>query len=232
MHARRSMFSAGMLAVAPMLPGVAPFGIIAGLTAVDTGLSAAQAIAMSVTIFAGASQLATLQLIGEGALPAIILLTALTINLRLAMYSASLAPHLQHLGRRWHLPLAYFLVDQNYAVAIQRYQAGDPAWNAWGHWYYLGAGVTLWMTWQASTAVGVFAAGGVPRGWSLDFAIPLVFMVLLVPSLRNRAHILAALVGGIVAVAAADIPLKLGIVTGALSGILAGVAFQRLWGSE
>lgn len=232
MHARRSMFNAGMLAVAPMLPGVAPFGIIAGLTAVDTGLSSAQAIAMSLTIFAGASQLATLQLIGEGALPVIVLLTALTINLRLAMYSASLAPHLQHLGRRWHLPLAYFLVDQNYAVAIQRYQAGDPAWNAWGHWYYLGAGVALWTTWQVSTAVGVFAAAGVPRGWSLDFAIPLVFMVLLVPSLRNRAHIVAALVGGIVAVVAADIPLKLGIVTGALSGIVAGVAFQRLWGSE
>lgn len=232
MHARRSMFNAGMLAVAPMLPGVAPFGIIAGLTAVDTGLSSVQAIAMSLTIFAGASQLATLQLIGEGALPVIVLLTALTINLRLAMYSASLAPHLQHLGRRWHLPLAYFLVDQNYAVTIQRYQAGDPAWNAWGHWYYLGAGVALWTTWQVSTAVGVFAAAGVPRGWSLDFAIPLVFMVLLVPSLRNRAHIVAALVGGIVAVAAADIPLKLGIVTGALSGIVAGVAFQRLWGSE
>jgi len=226
------MFSAGMLAVAPMLPGVAPFGIIAGLTAVDTGLSATQAIAMSLTIFAGASQLATLQLIGEGALPVIILLTALTINLRLAMYSASLAPHLQHLGRRWHLPLAYFLVDQNYAVAIQRYQAGDPAWNAWGHWYYLGAGVALWMTWQASTAVGVFAAAGVPRGWSLDFAIPLVFMVLLVPSLRSRAHIVAAAVGGFVAVAAAGIPLKLGIVTGALSGIVAGVVFQRLWGGE
>lgn len=232
MHARRSMFNSGMLAVAPMLPGVAPFGIIAGLTAVDTGLSPIQAIAMSMTIFAGASQLATLQLIGEGALPAIILLTALTINLRLAMYSASLAPHLQHLGHRWHFPLAYFLVDQNYAVAIQRYQAGDPAWNAWGHWYYLGAGAALWLTWQLSTAVGVFMAAGVPRALSLDFAIPLVFMVLLVPALQNRAHICAALVGGTVAVVAADIPLKLGIVTGALSGIVAGVLWERLGRAE
>lgn len=230
MRSRSQTFNAGMLAVAPMLPGVAPFGVIAGLTAVGTGLSSLQAMAMSVTIFAGASQLATLQLIGEGALPAVILLTALTVNLRFAMYSASLAPYLQHLGRRWQLPLAYLLVDQNYAVSIRRYQAGEPGWHALGHWYYLGAGVALWCTWQLSTAVGVFVATGVPRGWSLDFAIPLVFMVLLVPSLRNRAHIVAALTGGVVAVLAADIPLKLGIVAGALSGIAAGVLWQRIGG--
>lgn len=232
MRTRRKMFGSGMLAVAPMLPGVAPFGIIAGLTAVGTGLSAAQAMAMSLTIFAGASQLATLQLIGEGALPAIVLLTALTINLRFAMYSASLAPHLQHLGRRWHLPMAYLLVDQNYAVSIQRYQASEPDWVERGHWYYLGAGVALWITWQAATAVGVFMAAGVPQGWSLDFAIPLVFMVLLVPSMRNRPHIVAAIVGGVVAVLAADAPLKLGIVIGAFSGIAAGVCWERLGGTE
>ena len=227
MNRRRDLFGAGVLAVAPMLPGVAPFGIVAGLTAVGQGLSAAQAMTMSVTIFAGAAQLATLQLMGEGALPAVILLTALTINLRFAMYSASLAPHLQHLGRRWHLPLAYFLVDQNYAVSIHRFQHGDEDWRAWGHWYYLGAGVALWLTWQTSTAVGVFLGAGVPREWSLDFAIPLVFMVLLVPALRNRAHIVAALTGGLVATAGAALPLHLGIVIGASAGIAAGVAFAR-----
>lgn len=227
MYTRKQMFAAGFLAVAPMLPGVAPFGIIAGLTAVGTGLSPAQAMTLSITVFAGASQLATLQLITDGAIPAIILLTALTINLRFAMYSASLAPHLQHLGRRWQLPLAYFLVDQNYAVTIRHYQAGETGWGERGHWYYLGAGIALWITWQTATAVGVFMAAGVPRGWSLDFAIPLVFMVLLVPSLHNRAHVVAALVGGVVAVLAADAPLKLGIVIGALSGIAAGVLWQR-----
>lgn len=227
MHRRREFFGSGMLAVAPMLPGVAPFGIVAGLTAIGQGLSAAQAMLMSVTVFAGAAQLATMQLIGEDALPAVILLTALTINLRFAMYSASLAPYLQHLGHRWHLPLAYLLVDQNYAVSIQRFQLGDDHWRARGHWFFLGGGVALWLTWQASTAIGVFMAAGVPRNWSFDFAIPLVFMVLLVPALRNRAHAVAALTGGLVATLAADLPLHLGLVTGAFAGIAAGVVFER-----
>lgn len=227
MRKRRELFGTGMLAVLPMLPGVAPFGIVAGLTAVGTGLSAGQAMFLSLAVFAGASQLATLQLIGDGAFPAVILLTALTINLRFAMYSASLAPHLQHLGRRWHLPLAYFLVDQNYALSIHRFQSGDDGWRGRGHWYYLGAGIALWLTWQASTAVGVFMAAGVPRGWSLDFVIPLVFMVVLVPALHNRAHVVAALTGGLVATLGASLPLHLGIVIGAFTGIAAGVVFER-----
>jgi len=222
MSKRREEFAAGVAAVAPMLPGVAPFGLVAGLTAVGTGLGALQAMAMSAVIFAGASQLATLQLVADGAMPAIILLTVFTINLRFAMYSASLAPYFQHLGRRWRLPLATVLVDQNYALAIDRYRRGGPAVADCGHWFYLGAGVTLWLTWQAATAVGVFMGASVPRDWSLDFAIPLVFMVLLVPALQDRAHVVAAVTGGTVATLAADMPLHLGIVTGALCGIAAG----------
>lgn len=224
---RREVFLAGAIAVAPMLAVVAPFGMIAGLTAVGTGLSALQAMFMSATVFAGAAQLAALQLMSEGAVPAVILLTALTINLRMMMYSASLAPHFQHLDRRWRLLLAGLLVDQNYALSINRYNRGDAGIDMHGHWYFLGAGVVLWLTWQASTAVGVFLGAGIPRAWSLDFAVPLVFMVLLVPALRDRAHVAAAVVGGVVATLARGLPLHLGIVTGALSGIVAGCACER-----
>lgn len=231
MPSRRESFTAGVIAVAPMVPGVAPFGLVAGLTAMATGLSAVQAMTMSVTIFAGASQLATLQLLAEGAIPAVIILTALTINLRFAMYSASLAPHLYHLGPRWRLPLAYFLVDQNYALSIARFQYTGRGGDPFGHWFFLGGGVTMWLTWQISTAVGIFMGGGIPREWSLDFAIPLVFMAVLVPALRNRPHVVAALTGGIVATIAGSLPYNLGIVLGALSGISAGVVFEQ-WGGR
>lgn len=227
MSARRRMFGAGFAAVAPMLPGVAPFGMVAGLTAAGAGLSSLQAMAMSVFIFAGASQLATLQLIAEGAIPAVILLTALTINLRFAMYSASLAPHFQHLGARWRVPMAYLLVDQNYALTINRFNRSSHEPGDYDHWFFIGAGAACWITWQASTAVGVYMGAGVPREWSLDFAIPLVFMVLLVPTLRDSAHIIAAVVGGAVAMIAAGLPFNLGIVTGALSGILAGLVCEQ-----
>lgn len=224
---RREVLAAGAIAVLPMLAVVAPFGMVAGLTAIGTGLSALQALVMSATVFAGAAQLAALQLIAEGAVPAVVLLTALTINLRMMMYSASLAPHFEHLGRRWRLLLAALLVDQNYALGINRYNRSDGGFEPYGHWYFLGAGLALWLTWQAATAAGVFLGAGIPRGWSLEFAVPLVFMVLLVPALRDRAHVAAALVGGVVAILARGLPLHLGIVTGALCGIAAGYACER-----
>jgi len=227
MSSRRQSFTDGLIVIAPMIPAIAPFGIICGLTAMATGLSAAQAMAMSLTIFAGASQLATLQLMADGALPAIIVLTALVVNLRFAMYSASLAPYLYHLGAKWRWPLAYFLVDQNYVLSITRFQrhhsGNDPA----GHWYYLGSGVALWVTWQATSAVGIFMGGGVPRGWSLDFAIPLLFMALLFDAIRHRSHVVAAVTGGTIATLAAGLPYNLGLVLGALSGISAGVALEE-----
>jgi predicted branched-subunit amino acid permease len=214
-----------------MIPGVAPFGIIAGLTAMATGLTAVQAMAMSVTIFAGASQLAALQLLAQGAIPAVIVLTALTINLRFAMYSASLAPHLYRLRPGWRFPLAYFLVDQNYLLSIIRYQRSDSAEDPYGHWFFLGGGAALWLTWQTSTAVGVFMGGRIPSGWSLDFAIPLVFMAVLVPALRGRLHVVAALIGGAVATIAGSLPYNLGLVAGAVSGITAGVVLET-WSSR
>ncbi|MDX1593098.1 MAG: AzlC family ABC transporter permease [Gammaproteobacteria bacterium] len=232
MATRREAFGAGAAAVVPMLPGIAPFGVIAGLTAIATGLTTVQAMVLSGLVFAGASQLAMLQLVAEGAIPAVILLTVITINLRFAMYSASLAPHFQHLGRRWRLPLAALLVDQNYATTIQRYLHGGDAARRHGHWFYLGGGVTLWLTWQTATAVGVFMGTGVPREWSLDFAIPLVFLVLLVPALSDRAHVVAALTGGLVATLATDLPLHLGIVAGAASGIAAGLLAEARHGTD
>lgn len=231
MPSRRETLKAGVIEVSPMIPGVAPFGIIAGLTAMATGLSTVQAMAMSITIFAGASQLAILQLLAQGAIPAVIVLTALTINLRFAMYSASLAPHLYRLGPRWRYPLAYFLVDQNYALSIIRYQRCEPGEDPHGHWFFLGGGATLWLTWQASTLAGVLVGSRIPSSWSLDFAIPLVFMAVLVPALRRRLHVVAAVTGGTVATIAGALPYNLGLVAGAVSGITAGLALET-WGSR
>lgn len=227
MTSRRQSFTDGVIAMVPMAPAVAPFGIICGLTAMATGLSAAQALTMSATIFAGASQLATLQLVAEGAVPVIVVATALVVNLRFAMYSASLAPHLYRLGPKWRWPLAYFLVDQNYALTILRHQRSDGGHDPLAHWYFLGGGVALWVMWQVASAVGIFMGGGVPRDWSLDFAIPLLFMALLFQSIRRRPHVIAAITGGVVATLAAALPYNLGLVLGALTGIAAGVTGEQ-----
>lgn len=225
---RRNAFSAGFMAVAPIIPGVVPFGMICGVTAVKAGLSPAAAMGMSVLIFAGASQLAAIQLLAAGALPLVIVFTALVINLRFSMYSASLAPHFQHLPKRWRWPLAYLLTDQAYAMSINRYLSGAPSAHEHKHWFYLGVAVTMWFTWQPATAAGILLGAAVPASWSLDFAIPLTFMALLVPGLRDRPTLIAAGVGGGVAVLAAALPFNLGLVLAAVSGIAAGVVAETL----
>ncbi|WP_455385092.1 AzlC family ABC transporter permease [Acidihalobacter prosperus] len=225
---RRSAFSNGFLAIAPIIPGVIPFGMICGVTAVKAGLSPEVAMGMSVFIFAGASQLATVQLLAQGALPAVILFTALVINLRFAMYSASLAPHFQHLPKRWRWLIAYLLTDQGYAMSINHFLSDNPTAQARKHWFYFGTGVAMWGVWQPATIAGILLGATIPTSWSLDFAIPLTFMALLIPGLRDRPTLVAAVVGGSVAVLAAGLPFNLGLVLAAVSGIGAGLATETL----
>ncbi|MBU2546843.1 MAG: AzlC family ABC transporter permease [Proteobacteria bacterium] len=217
-------FLAGARAVAPLMLGVIPFGIVAGVGAAGVGLPALQAFAPSFVIFAGAAQLAMMDLLGRGAPALVITLTALIINLRMAMYSASLAPHFRGLPLGWKAALSYFLTDQAYAVSIIRYQRpmalGEKA------FYYAGAGMSLWAVWQASTLAGVTVGARVPPGWSLDFAVPLMFLALLIPAVKDRASGAAALCAGLAAVLLAGLPYNIGMVAASLIGIIVG----SLWG--
>jgi predicted branched-subunit amino acid permease len=126
------------------------------------------------------------------------------------------------------------MVDESYAVAIARYSrqrpegSGSAAHSAsFGHWYALGTGLTLWVTWQASTAAGLFLGAQVPSAWSLEFTLPLTFIALAVPALRDAAAIAAAVTAGVVAMLAAGLPYKLGLMLAALLGITAGLIVER-----
>ena len=121
--------------------------------------------------------------------------------------------------------LSYLLTDEAYAVAITHYQREGDVTNK--HWYFLGAGLALWTSWQASTAVGVILGTQVPAGWQLDFALPLTFIALVVPALKNRAGILAAIAAGFISVLAAGLPYKLGLLSAALVGILVGLWIKK-----
>jgi len=219
---------AGMAAVAPMMVGVIPFGLVAGATPVARGLGGATAIGFSTIVFAGASQLAAIDVLADGGSALVAATAACTINLRMLLYAASLAPHLAHvsLGRR--LGAAYVLVDQNYAVAIARWSTGetDPASRLP---FYLGAGGLLWTVWQLSTLVGVVVGARVPDDVPLDFAVPLVFLVLLVPTLGAPPALAAAAAGGGGAVLAAELGAgDLSILAGAVIGIAAGVLAEAM----
>lgn len=222
----RAQFFSGLKDTSPLLVGAAPFGIIYGVLAIAVGIPQVMAQAISLIVFAGSAQFVATQLIGAGASGLVIILTTFIVNLRHALYSASIAPYVRELPRTWKWVLSYLLTDEAYAIAIAHYRdnAGEPN----RHWYFLGAGIALWGTWQASTAVGIFLGTEIPHEWSLDFTLALTFIALLVPVLRNRTDVIAALVGGFVAVAAFGLPYKLGLILAALCGIGAGLLAWRL----
>jgi len=220
--AARTAAREGAAAVAPMLVGVVPFGLVAGATTVAAGYDTLAAVGLSTIVFAGASQLAAVDVLGDGGLAIVAALAAWTINLRMLLYSASLAPPLAHTTLPTRLRVAYLLTDQAYAVSITRWAEGDddPRLRLP---YYFGAGLTLWGSWQISTIVGALVGNAVPDDVPLEFAVPLVFLVLLVPAVNSRPAVVAAAAGGIAAVAGAELGAgALSIIIGAAAGIAAG----------
>ena len=212
--------------VAPMLVGIVPFGLVAGAAPIAAGLDVSHAVGMSALMFAGASQLAVAEVLGSDGSALVAVVTALIINLRMVLYSASLAPALagETLGRR--LQISYFLVDQVYALSVIRWDGTDD--RRLRVPYYMARAVLLWVSWQVTTVVGAIVGARLPDEIPLDFAVTLVFLVLLVPVLEKRPSLVAAAAGGVVAVAAAELGAgRLAIVVGAVCGIAAGAAIDR-----
>lgn len=218
---------AGARGVAPMLLGVIPFGLVAGATPAVQGLPKWSAVGFSTILFAGASQLAAIDVLGHGGAAIVAILAAWTINLRLVLYSASLAPYLADVPLRRRLLAGYFLVDQNYAVSVTRWENDGGRDGESRLAFLLGGGLLMWSAWQLSTVVGVLVGGALPKDTPLDFAVPLVFLVLLVPVLTRRPAVVAALVGGAAAVIAAQLGAGgASIVIGCACGIAAGAAAE------
>lgn len=248
-------FLAGVRAELPILVGVLPFGMIYGVLALEAGMSPWLSQSISWMVFAGSAQIVITQLVAYGAPALVIILTVAVVNLRHVLYSASMAPYLKHLGTAWKLVLSYLLTDEAYAVTIIYYEgldqpakaasqppaavalaSGNPVSANPGsealtgdhrHYFLLGAGLALWTTWQLSTAAGIFLGAVVPESWSLDFTLALTFIALVTPLLKDRASLASALVAGVTAVLAFDMPYKLGLVTAALVGIAVGMLLER-----
>ncbi len=215
----------GIKAELPLALGVIPFGMIYGVLALEAGIPPAPAQAMSSIVFAGSAQFITTQLAGAGSPWVIMVLTIFIVNLRHALYSASVSPYLRKLPIRWKALLAYLLTDEAYATTIIRFSQGPVSPNR--HWFFLGAGLTLWSSWQLSTAAGIFLGIAIPASWSLDFTLALTFIALLIPTLRDRPSIAAALSAGVIALATYNLPYQLGLIAASLTGILVGSFLER-----
>ncbi len=220
----RIEFLGGCRDMAPVLVGTVPFGFVAGVAAIGAGMSPLEGIALSFVAFSGIAQLVVAQLVAAKS-PAIVTLAAVfVVSLRFLMYSAALSPHLAHLPRRWRVPLSYLMTDQGFAMGARHYAL--PGDRSLRHYRMLGSGLTLFCTWQAAVIAGALLGAQVPAAWSLDFVVTLSFLAILVPAVRTRADIAAAVVAGAASLAAAGLPYKLSLVVASLAGIAAGVAVE------
>jgi predicted branched-subunit amino acid permease len=232
LNGQRQAARAGARDVAPILLGVIPFGLVVGVAGAELG-GLLTATAFSLVVFAGASQLAAIGLLAAGSPLWVVIGTGVVINLRMLLYSASLAPHVATAPRWQRGVMAYLLTDQAYALTLGKLpQVGAEAGTgARTVAYFLGAGVPLWVTWQTTTVLGALGAGALPEIVPLGLALPLVFLVLLPDSVTDRPGATAALVAAGVSVAAAGLPANAALPTAIVTGVGAGWLRQRRLGS-
>jgi branched chain amino acid efflux pump len=218
----------GALASAPLLIGIVPWGIVAGVAMVSAGLTQAQAVAMSVLVFAGSAQLAVLPLLIAKAPLWVMCATALVVNLRYVVYSAVLAPHFEHLPRGWRALLSYITVDGIFALFVGKYWPDGAGPHK--HWFFLGGSLVMWGGWQIASWLGIFAGALIPPAWSLEFAATLALIAVLMPLLVDRATVCGALAAGAVALAGAKWPLNTGLLAAIAVGVAVGLAVARFAG--
>jgi predicted branched-subunit amino acid permease len=215
----------GMHAFLPISVGLMPWAMVTGIAMRSIGLTEFEAMGMSLLVFAATAQLGTLPLIAGGAPLWLVFVTGLVLNLRFVIFSAAIAPafHGHSLARR--LASSYLLTDGVFAVVSDKLlKSDDPQWR-WG--CYLAPSLYGWVVWQACVLVGVLGAGVVPRDWSLEFMATIALMVMLVPMVRTRPMLLAALVGGLGAVFLRGLPLRLGLFAAIALGIAAGFVAEH-----
>lgn len=225
----RVEFFSGVRNVAPILIGVIPFGVLFGIVALTAKLSFWVAVAMSLFVFAGASQFAAVGLLTQGAAYPLIVLTVFIINLRHAFYGASVEGYIRGLPKRWRRVLAYTITDESYAVTITHYRDTTQGDIAFKHWYFLRANLGLFFCWQIATVLGYFIGQlmGDPLALGLDFTLPLIFIGILVPRLKSRASIYSAFVAGLIAVLGFALPSKLGLLFAIAAGIAVGFSVEK-----
>ncbi len=214
----------GARAMLPILLGVTPIAVVTGVAAVQAGLTKPEAMCSSVVMYAAAAQLVVYDLMRQHADLAVAFAASCVLNLRFLMYSAGVAPHLQGRGRLPRLLGAYALTDQAFGLSMVERQ-NNPGGNTAA--YYLGAAACMWVAYQAAAAAGILLGAGLPPGLSMDFALPLTFSALLAPLLSRPELRAAALVSAATALSLRGLPNNAGFFAAALSGIAAGVAYQR-----
>tara|TARA_B100001769_G_C22087280_1_gene586221 strand:+ start:159 stop:845 length:687 start_codon:yes stop_codon:yes gene_type:complete len=225
MLSKSEIFKQGILAVAPHMLSVIPFGIICGAIGVEMGFSPYLVYAMSIIIFGGASQIVFLQLLSGGASTFIAVTSVGVINSRHLLYGAVLSEYLEKLTLFKKLIISYFIVDQGFAESNKFFKKNKSQIN--NHYHLLGTGITLWICWQISTILGIILGSFIPDELGLKFAVPLTFIAILVNELRKLDQIIVIFVSGISSLLFFEAPLKSYIIISPIIALFAASLVLR-----
>ncbi len=217
----------GIRAGLPFILVIVPFGAVFGVVATEAGLNIAQVMGFSVLVIAGAAQFVALQMMVENAPVLIVLAAALAVNLRMAMYSASLAPHLGQVSWWKRGLISYVMVDQSYAASMLEYEQRPEMTATQKLAYFAGVAAPLVPLWYIATWAGAALGARIPAGLPIDFAVPITFLALIVPLLRSLAHVAAALVSIIGVLVFAFLPFNLGLLVAAALAMMTGAEVER-----
>lgn len=214
---------AGLSDAAPFAVGLVPLGIMLGVAVDASSLPDGVGLLLSFLVSAGASQFATMSIVDGGGSLLTAVLAGLVINARLLMYAAALAPRFadQPAWFRWAGP--HTIVDQTFALVSTR----EERHPGWFRRYWLGASGLLLALYLGGILLGIVAGQVVPAGLSLEFTIPVLFLAMLMPGLRDTPRRGAALAAAVVTVATLDLPHGLGLLLGALAGAITGASVAR-----
>lgn len=180
-------------AISPALPvvmGYLPIGFAYGVLAINAGLNVFETVAMSVAVYAGSAQLMAVSLIAQGINPFSIIATTFIVNLRHLLMSASLSPHMESWKKSQVAAFCFELTDESFGVHSLRFERGetDPGSS-------MGINLTCQLAWVTGTLVGALAGGLIQdvRPFALDYALPAMFIALLVLQIRTRLHLIVGI---------------------------------------
>jgi len=226
MPASRSAFLRGVKGSAPFAIVIVPFGLLFGVVATEAGLNIVEVMTFSIMVIAGAAQFAAIQMMLDDAPTIIVLATALAVNMRMAMYSAALTPHLGAAPLRMRAVMAYFLVDQTYAAASVEYERRPQQTLAEKIGFFFGAVAPVCPLWYVATYAGARLGTAIPPEFALDFAVPITFLAIIAPMLRTAAHIAAAATSIALALLLAFLPYNTGLLVASLGAMLTGAGVE------
>ena len=222
-----SQFRRGALNALPFVLMLVPFGLLFGVVATEAGLDLFQTMAMTVLVIAGAAQFSAVAVLADHGPVFVAVATGLAVNLRMAMYSAALVPHLGKAPLWQRALIAYGMTDQSYAASVQHYEAHPEMTLPQRIAYYTGFLIALAPIWYSATLLGALIGAAIPPAYALDFALPITFVALVAPSLRSLPHIAAAFVSVVVSLLLAFLPYNLWLLIAAVLAMLTGAEIER-----